>query len=269
MHPIERLRYVARADGAGPALLVRETAYALCDLDTDPRSLSLACRRIVERHPTMAQLWWLCANVLTAAEPFARARELANVVERDPTPGHLDEALPDEASVLIIGWPSSCVKTLVQRGDATMLVVDSHGEGEALVDRLHDAEIAAELVPFEYLAGVMRNVDAVLVEALACGPDAVLCIGGSRSVLDIARAHGKGVTLVAGVGTRMPEPLWRGMLGALALDDWRAGLDVIDASLFARIVGPMGVIVGGATDFAKSFVAECPPATELLRRSVI
>ncbi|MEY3452544.1 MAG: hypothetical protein ACO254_04430 [Ilumatobacteraceae bacterium] len=269
MHPIERLRYVARADGAGPALLVRETAYALCDLDADPQSLILACRRIVERHPTMAQLWWLCANVLTAAEPFARARELANVVERDATPGHLDDALPDDANVMIIGWPSSCVKTLVQRGDATMLVVDSHGEGAALVDRLHDAEIAAELVPFEYLAGAIREVDAVLIEALACGPNAVLSIGGSRAVLDVARAHGREVTLVAGVGTRMPEPLWRGMLGALALDDWQSGLDVIDAGLFERVVGPTGVTIGGANEIAKSLVAECAPATELLRRSVI
>ncbi|MEY3576243.1 MAG: hypothetical protein EBT17_04020 [Actinobacteria bacterium] len=265
MHPIERLRYVARADGAGPSLLVRETAHALCDLDTDPQSLILACRRIVERHPTMAQLWWLCANVLTATEPFARARELAHVVERDPTPGHLDDDLPDDASVLIIGWPSSCVKTLVQRGDATMLVVDSHGEGEALVNRLHDAEVAAELVPFEYLAGVMRSVDAVLIEALACGPDSVLCVGGSRTVVDVARAHDKAVTLVAGVGTRLPDPLWRGMVDALVLDDWRAGLDVIDARVFARIVGPTGV----STDFSKSFVAECAAATELLRRSVI
>ena len=146
-----------------------------------------------------------------------------------------------------------------------MLVVDSHGEGEALVNRLHDAEVAAELVPFEYLAGVMRSVDAVLIEALACGPDSVLCVGGSRTVVDVARAHDKAVTLVAGVGTRLPDPLWRGMVDALVLDDWRAGLDVIDARVFARIVGPTGV----STDFSKSFVAECAAATELLRRSVI
>ena len=75
MHPIERLRYVARADGAGPGVLVRETGLALCDMDLDPQSLVLACRRIVERHPTMAQLWWLCAHVLAAPDP---SRRLAN-----------------------------------------------------------------------------------------------------------------------------------------------------------------------------------------------
>ena len=48
MHPIERLRYVARTDGAGPAVLVRETALALCGMEFDPQSLVLACRRIAE-----------------------------------------------------------------------------------------------------------------------------------------------------------------------------------------------------------------------------
>jgi hypothetical protein len=62
---------------------VRETALALCGMEFDPQSLVLACRRIVERHPTTAQLWWLCAHVLSAAEPFARARELARATEHD------------------------------------------------------------------------------------------------------------------------------------------------------------------------------------------
>ncbi|MGA1169878.1 MAG: hypothetical protein ACO4A4_04685 [Ilumatobacteraceae bacterium] len=266
MHPIERLRYVARADGAGPGVLVRETALALCDMDMDPPSLVLACRRIVERHPSMAQLWWLCANVLTAAEPFARARALALVVERDETPGHLDDVLGDDVRVVIIGWPFNTVKCLAQRGDALMLVIDSHGEGEALVDRLHDAEIAAELVPFEYLAGAIESADVVIVEALACGPDAVLAVGGSRTVVDTARTHGKPVWLVAGSGTRLPGVLWDGMLGGLEVhSDWRSGLDVIPGASFSKMVGPHGAV----DDVLGNLEPECAPTTELLRRSVI
>ncbi|MFZ9706870.1 MAG: hypothetical protein ACO3CG_03420 [Ilumatobacteraceae bacterium] len=266
MHPIERLRYVARADGAGPALLVRETALALCAMEFDPQSLVLACRRIVERHPTMAQLWWLCANVLAAPEPFARARELALVVERDETPGHLDDALPDDATVLIVGWPFNAVKCLAQRGDAMMLVVDSHGEGEALVDRLHDAEIAAELVPFECVAAAAQQATLVVVEALACGPKHVLAVGGSRAVMETAKSLGKPAWLVAGAGTRMPETLWKGMTGALNLpSDWHAGLDVIDVSRFDRVVGPSGA----SEDPNAALEPECPASTELLRRSAI
>jgi len=266
MHPIERLRYVARADGAGPALLVRETALALCAMEFDPQSLVLACRRIVERHPTMAQLWWLCANVLAAPEPFARARELALVVERDETPDHLDDALPDDASVLLIGWPFNAVKCLAQRGDAMMLVVDSYGEGEALVDRLHDAEIAAELVPFECVAAAAATADLVIVEALACGPSHALTVGGSRAVLETAKSLGKPAWLVAGVGTRMPDVLWKGMIGPLNLPaDWHAGLDIIDVSRFEQIIGPLGA----STSTEKALEPECPSSTELLRRSAI
>jgi len=266
MHPIERLRYVARADGAGPALLVRETALSLCELEFDPQSLVLVCRRIVERHPTMAQLWWLCANVLAAPEPFVRARELALVIERDETPGHLDEILPDDAQVVVVGWPFTAVKCLVQRGDATMLVVDSHGEGEALVDRLHDAEIAAELVPFECLAAALAQCDVAVVEALAAGPDEVLAVGGARGVVETARALGKPVWLVAGAGTRLPAAMWDGMRAALQLDsDWKAGLDVIDVARFDRVVGPAGV----SDDTSARLEPECPSTTELLRRSAI
>jgi hypothetical protein len=266
MHPIERLRYVARADGAEPAVLVRETALALCGMEFDPQSLVLACRRIVERHPTTAQLWWLCAHVLTASEPFARARELARAAEHDDTAQHLDDALPDDARVVIVGWPNTAVKCLAQRGDATLFVVDSHGEGEALVDRLHHADISAELVPGECAAAAVAQCDAVVVEALAAGAGAVLAVGASRGVVDTARALGKPVLLVAPLGTRLPDVLWNGMLAALGVPgDWRAGLDVVEVSRFTRVVGPHG-----ATDDASSALApECPPAGELLRRSAI
>lgn len=270
MHPIERLRYVARSDGAGAAILVRETALALCDMAFDPQSLVLACRRIVERHPTTAQLWWLCAHVLTAADPFERARELALVVERDDTPGHLDDALPDDAAVVIVGWPSTTVRCLAQRGDATMLVVDSHGEGEALVDRLHHAEIAAEMVPAECVGAAIAQCDAVVVEALATGAGAVLAVGASRGVVETARTLGKPTMLVAGVGTRMPDVMWQGMLAALGMpDDWRAGLDVIEVSRFTRVIGPHGATDAASASFADALAPECPAASELLRRSAI
>ena len=118
-----------------------------------------------------------------------------------------------------------------------MLVVDSHGEGEALVDRLHDAEIAAELVPFECVAAAAQQATLVVVEALACGPSQALAVGGSRAVLETAKSLGKPAWLVAGVGTRMPESLWKGMVGSLNLPaDWHAGLDVIDVNRFERII---------------------------------
>ena len=47
MHPIERLRYVARAAGEGPGLLAGEAAGALAAFADDPQGLVTACRRLV------------------------------------------------------------------------------------------------------------------------------------------------------------------------------------------------------------------------------
>ena len=82
MHPIEHLRYVARAQGADPASLAEETAHALGSLRVDPSGLVVACRRIVERHPFVGPLWWLCANVTTSAEPFEAVWELADEIRK-------------------------------------------------------------------------------------------------------------------------------------------------------------------------------------------
>ncbi len=68
MHPIERLRYVARASGGDQRMLVRETAGALRGLGFDPAGLVVACRRIVERHPNSGPMWWLCATVPVSGE---------------------------------------------------------------------------------------------------------------------------------------------------------------------------------------------------------
>ena len=51
MHPIERLRYVARASGVPQAILVRETAGALLSFSSEPHELVTACRRMISRQP--------------------------------------------------------------------------------------------------------------------------------------------------------------------------------------------------------------------------
>jgi hypothetical protein len=100
MHPIEYLRHVARASGADPALLVAETASALCAMRLDQPGLVLATRRIVDKHPTCAPLWWLCAGALSSIEPAVRLRELAQQFETDPTPELLFDLADEDAFVV-------------------------------------------------------------------------------------------------------------------------------------------------------------------------
>ncbi|HKA05300.1 MAG TPA: hypothetical protein VKD67_13265, partial [Acidimicrobiales bacterium] len=136
MHPIERLRYVARSSGASQALLVRETAAALSGLGFDPAGLVTACRRIVDRHVTSAPLWWLCARVLTATDPLAEAYRAADEIAADPTAAALADVLPSDAMVCVLGWPDIVGDVLVRRGDLDVLVVDALGEGSGLARRL-------------------------------------------------------------------------------------------------------------------------------------
>src|SRR5438105_4963027 len=106
MHPIERLRYVARAAGADPSVLVRETAEALAAVAADdPMGLVPACRRLIDRHITAAPMWWLVARVLTASDPIAEAWLAAEQIDTDPTAGVVTRELPDDATVTIVGWP--------------------------------------------------------------------------------------------------------------------------------------------------------------------
>ena len=65
MHPIEHLRYVARATGADPAVIAREAADALVEMARiQPAGLVPACRRLIERHVASGPVWWLSARML-------------------------------------------------------------------------------------------------------------------------------------------------------------------------------------------------------------
>src|SRR5687768_16760346 len=103
MHPIERLRHVARADGARPSLLVQEAASALASFGSDPAGMVTACRRLVDRHPAVGPMWWLAARVLCADDPVAEAFRAAGEVEADPTPRVLAARVPMEGAVAVVG----------------------------------------------------------------------------------------------------------------------------------------------------------------------
>lgn len=100
MHPIERLRFVARAGWGGPAELGVEAAYALAELaEEEPPALLPACRRLLERNPTCGPLWWVCAHLLCAGDPMAEAVRCAAALEDDPTEDRLEEALSGRRAV--------------------------------------------------------------------------------------------------------------------------------------------------------------------------
>jgi hypothetical protein len=265
MHPIEHLRYVARAAGADPAVVAAEAAEALAQMARiQPAGLVPACRRLIERHLAAGPVWWLSARMLRDDDPVAVARRSAVELQDDPTARHLADLLPDGATALVIGWPDVTSDALRRRGDVEVLVVDWASEGEHLVRRLRDRGAEAELVPESGIGPAAVVSDVVLVEALAAGPAGVLAAPGSMAAAAVAAHQQVPVWAVAGVGRVLPGPLWDALLARLdesGTEPWDRTVEVVPADLIGQVVGPDGALDPGE-GLQRS---TCPAAPELFR----
>jgi hypothetical protein len=264
MHPIERLRYVARAEGADPSTLVREAAGALAGFADDPAGLVTACRRLVDRHPAVGPMWWMAARVLAAPDPVAEAWRAADELDEDPTAGLVAAAVPDDATVLIVGWPEQAVAALHRRGDIEPLVVHAGGDGLSLVSRLRRGDLDAVHVPDAGVGAAVAEADLVLLEALALGPDGFIAQTGSRAAAAVGLAAEVPVWVVAGAGRVLPGRLWSALVARLAeseLEPWDRPEELVPVTGVASVVGPGG---GQSVDDAVRR-ADCPISPELLR----
>lgn len=267
MHPIEHLRYVARATGADPVSLVHETSQALYGLRHEPAGLVLTARRIIERHPTCAPLWWLCAQVLVAHNPFDRAEELSEQLEADGTSNYLVDALPPDAVVCVVGWSPTALEAIARRGDISAFVVDSFGTADAAVRVLERAGCAAEAVALEHAALAVCRSNVVIADALACGPEMFFASAGSYAVAALAHVESVPVWQTARMGTRLPNELWLAMHARNRDADqpWRTEVDEIPLALCGTFVGPTGI----SHIAADAVRPECPATTEMLVRSAM
>jgi hypothetical protein len=263
VHPIERLRYVARASGAGHDVLVRETASALASFTGDPAGMVTACRRVVSRQPRSGPVWWLAARVLTAPEPMPAAWGAVEALEADTTARELTHAIDEAITVTVLGWPDLVGRALGRRGDVEALVVDVHGEGSSFVRRLILDDGDAVGVPVEGMAAAIAESQLLLLEASVIGPDAFLAVSGSRAAAATARHAGVPVWLVGGVGRLMPRRMWDGVVAKLGLDEdpWDAEDEVVPLDLVDQIVGPAGP--EPVVDALRR--TDCPVAPELFK----
>jgi hypothetical protein len=266
MHPVERLRHVARSSGAPQSLVVAETARALASFSHDPQGLVTACRRMVSRQPRSGALVWLCARVLTAGDPTAEIRLAVAEIEGDRTPVEVAHALPDDATVVVLGWPDQASDALPRRGDVEVLVVDVSSEGSGLVRRLAHAEVDAVDVPLAGLGAAVAAADVVLLEAAIVAPQEFLAVSGSRAAAAVARSADVPVWLVAGVGRLLPERMWEPLRSrVVGPEPWDDDDEVVPLTLVERIIGPTG-----ALEVAQALRrTDCPVAPELFKGDVI
>ncbi len=262
MHPIERLRYLARSSGADQRVLVGETASALRGLGLDPAGLVVSCRRIVERHPTSGPLWWLCAHMLTSTDAGSTARELAGAIELDPTPDWLVDELPEDATVCVIGWPDLAGEAALRRGDLTVLAVDADDQGASFVRRLDRSDVVAEVVEPGGVAAAVLASDLVLIEGTAASTSELMATRGSRAAASVAYCSEVPVWAVVGRGRCLPDAAFASMVQRVAdvRVPWAAEADVVPLGLASHLATERGVMpIETAT-----LLVECPLAHELL-----
>lgn len=242
---------------------MREAAVALGAFRDDPAGMVAACRRIIDRQLTCAPLWWLCARMLCAPEPMREGRDAVEQIADDPTGRLLAAALPDDASVVLVGWPDQSVAALRRRGDLEVLIVDVDGEAYEAVAQLGRIDVEAAEVPTRGLAAAVGLADLVLIDAMAIGPAGALVPSGSLAAAAVARHADVPVWAIGGTGRLMPASMfdalvnrWSGAVDALAAFEEVMPLDLVD-----RIAG-----VGGVQEVDAALGhTDCPVAPELFR----
>ena len=228
MHPIERLRAVARARDLEQTLLASEAASVLGSLAFDPMSLLTSCRRLIDRHPAAGALWWACARLLAADDARAEARRIALDLDDDPARIDLSLELPDGAVVAIV--PDAAGGS------------DLAGDLAGMRDDLEVVEADGAAPAGGTTAGIL------LVETGAAGPDRFLGAAGTAEAMAEAREAGAAVWLLVAVGRRLPGPLF----DALATRAGTAAGEVLPMDGIDRIIEPRQV--------------PCPCPPELLRQ---
>jgi hypothetical protein len=217
MHPIERLRFIARAEDEPPSSLAMEAAYTLADLSNyEPNAVLTACRRLLDKHPECGPLWWVGAQLVGAGDPFEVARRAGGELCSDPTADRLAEALRasfagDETFVL--GQPCDVTVEALQR--ARPAVVHVLGSGFTLRRAIHRAAAAVEDV-IGYMEGeedeAVAGAAVVLIEPLAAGETGCLVTPESAGLVGAAAEAHVAIWLVAGVGRLLPETLFQAVV---------------------------------------------------------
>jgi len=266
VHPIERLRYVARSSGAPQDLLMVESARALATFHDDPVALVTACRRVVSRQVTSGGLWWVCSRLLCSAEPLDEVRAIIEAVEDDTTPRSLTLALDPDATVAVLGWPSAVADALVRRGSGETLVIDAANEGSSLVRYLDGHGVDAVDVPLGGLGAAVAAADVLVLEATAATTTAAMSVAGSLAAAAVARHESVPVWMLVGIGRALPTRVWDAMIGRWDLSDepWEAEEEIVPLDLVDSVIGPDRALAPEAI----GSLIDCPIAPELFKADI-
>ena len=241
MHPIERLRYVARAGVVPVAPLVRESAAALSSFADDPKGLLTSCRRLLDRRRDCGPLVWLAARMLAAMDPRAEATRVVSELDADTTGRVLEsglDCLAAGSSVVAVGELGLFVAAFEERPNLRLLTPDT--------------------------LEAVSNADLVLMVSDCAGPKQALVVAEAVPVAEAARGRGIPVWLIGGAGRVLPEQMWDLLHARHRPDDpAMRGLAFLDLDrLVTRVVTPEGV----RTPAEAARASGCPVVPDLFAR---
>jgi hypothetical protein len=258
VHPIERLRHVARAEDVDADHVVRAAVESLAGFSTDPVALLPAVRRLTERHPANGALWSLSARVVTASDPGDEAWRCLDLMVSDRTVTELGHAMPQGATVVVAGGPHRFTPALVARGDVAVTIVEAGDESWPFERRLAGLDVNVESVAAEQAGPVVASADLVLVDAWAVGPSTMATAPGSWPVAAVAHAAGVPVWGVAGWGRILHPSTWAGATRHVTIG---SSVEEMPLALVDRLVG-----CGGVEPVEEGLRRlDAPPAPELVR----
>ncbi len=273
MHPIERLRYIARAGDEPAASLASEAAYTLAELSCyEPSAVLTACRRLLERHPSCGPLWWVGANLAATGDAFETGRRAGGELCSDPTPDRLASALKSTipgGEAVVLGVPVDvALEGLCRARPYELRVVgDGHELRRAIrsVSYVSDTRDAPDVVG--YASGdeerAVEGAAVVIVEALAAGAGGCLLERSAADLVEVAGDSGVPVWALAGLGRALPAAIFQAAVDRSSDSD-REEVAVVDFAAFTLAITPEGSIAPQALAEA----ATCPAGTELLRKVV-
>jgi|GEM_PF-1758110 len=201
MHPIERVRSLARASWLDPVSVTAEAIDAISDAYRwmgDEVAVSIG-RRLLAWHPFAAPLWYSVSEMLQAPFPEERAQELTNDLLRNTLLEKLTAALPNDGTIGVIGegfWIRRLVKA------------EKNAERHARSSPRTEKTTRTFLPVYEKSSTAPKYSEedpfCILVEAMAIGPDSVFVCAPTT----IFEQNKLPIWLVAGHATVIDTHLW-------------------------------------------------------------
>lgn len=262
MHPIERLRWIAQADGEAAATVAAEAAWTLGELGAeDPAAVLTASRRLVERQPTCGPLWWVCAQLVAAEDTVATAHSVAAELVSDTVADRLADALRSSFTssdqLCTLAPVHLLAHALGRRGTYSLRLIAAYHFLRHELRAL--GATADDVTGFEHeeAAEAVHDAAVVLVEPHVALGSGLLVEPADAKVIELACAEGVPVWALLPAGRLLSDEL-----AAAAMDLAGDSIRLVGVESLTAAVDESGL--GDARSALSK--GTCPPAFELTRR---